>query len=74
MKSSILVNLAPYAYSMIFQPLHVTTDKFRKDASDQGHLDIQKVKQILLGGKESCSSGDMRWDLEIWKHTLKTPL
>lgn len=52
---------------MIFQPLYITLEKFWKDASDQGHLDIQKIKQILLGGKERRSSGGIRWDLEIWK-------
>lgn len=71
MKSSILANLAPYAYSMIFQPFCIATEKFRKDASDQGHLDIQKVKQIFLGEKECHSSGGMGWDLEIWKDSLR---
>lgn len=47
---------------------------FRKDASDQGHLGIQKVKPVLLGGKECHSSGGMRWDLEIWKLFLKSLL
>lgn len=74
MKSSILANLAPSAFSMIFQPLYITTAKFGKDASDQGYLNIQKVKQIFLGEKECHSLGGMRWDLEIWKHSLKSPL
>lgn len=73
MKSSILANLAPYVYSMIFPPLYITTEKFRKDASDQGHLGIQKVKPVLLGGKECHSSGGMRWDLDIWKTLSKEP-
>lgn len=63
----IIANLALYAYSMIFQALYITIEEFWKDASDQGHLDIQKVKQILLGGKECHSSGGVRWDLEVWK-------
>lgn len=60
-----LANFALYAYSMAFQPLRITTDKFRKDVNPQGNPDLQKVKHILPQQKESHGSREMRCDLEI---------
>jgi len=49
---------------MVLQPLHITTEKFRRDVNDQGDPDLQKVKQILPRGKEVHSPREMRCDLE----------